>query len=462
MVAISKALVPGLYLATNYKDVAAPELAARDQYNIVKYLGGAGPYVQFEGFGIDTDVPEQCTVELVQLLMRHGERFPGLPAGKQHEALVEKLQKYNKTFTGPLAFLNEYTYYVKNEDYYELETAPWNTDSPYTGYDTAVKAGSEFRAKYTHLYKENSTLPVFAAASKRVYDTGNFFAQGFLGPAYLDDIVDHVVISEEDFPGLNTLVPRWACKAYNASSNAEAVGKFTKKVNEKIAKRLLKGNEGVNLTALDVPNLFQICAYELSATGYSPFCDIFTQNEFVENSYGYDLLYYYSSGPGGNLTKTVGAVQLNASMALLKEENPKNKVWLTFTHDTDIEIFHSALGLFDISKPMPLDGTHFRETYHHIDAIPMGSRTITEKLKCQNETYVRFIVNDAVVPVPNCLDGPGFSCKLKDFEAYVDDRLDGIDIVKDCKVPKDVPHELTFYWDYQSGQYNATAERIVR
>lgn len=462
MVAIQKALVPGLYLASNYRDVATPELAARDQYNIVKYLGGAGPYIQFEGFGIDTNVPEQCTVELVQLYMRHGERFPGLSAGQQQHALVKKLQNYNKTITGPLSFLNDYTYYVQNEENYELETTPWNTNSPYTGYDTAVKAGSAFRAKYNHLYNENKTLPVFAAASKRVYDTGNFFVQGFLGPDYLDESVDHVVLSEKDFLGINTLVPRWGCKAFNSSSNDELIAQFPSNYTQDIVKRLTDGNDGLNLTTKNVSNLFQLCAYELSATGYSPFCDIFTQDELVLHSYASDLQYYYTSGPGGNLTRTVGAIQLNASLALLKQTESDNKIWLSFTHDTDIEIFHAALGLFDPLEPLPVNETRFRDMYHHVNVVPMGSRTITEKLKCGDETYVRFIINDAVVPVPKCQDGPGFSCKLSDFENYVAERLSGIDIVKDCKVPDDVPQELTFYWDYQSGQYNATAERIVR
>lgn len=462
MVAISKALIPGLYLATNYRDVAAPELAARDQSNIVKYLGGAGPYIQLEGFGIDTKVPEQCTVELVQLYMRHGERFPSTSSGKKQHALVKKLQAYNKTITGPLAFLNDYTFFVQDEDLYELETTPWNTNSPYTGYDTAVQAGVAFRSKYNHLYNPNKTLPVFSASSQRVYDTSNYFAQGFLGPEFLNKTVQNVVLSEEDSLGLNSLVPRWGCKAFNKTSNDDLVDKFPQNYTEDIAKRLTEGNEGLNLTAKDVPNLFTICAYELSVTGYSPFCDLFTENEWVTQRYASDLLYYYSSGPGGNFTRTVGAVQLNASLALLKQENADNNVWLTFTHDTDIEVFHAALGLFDTIEPMPVTETRFRDTYHHVDVVPMGSRTITEKLKCGDESYVRFIVNDAVVPVPKCQDGPGFSCQLDDFEKYVDDRLQGIDIVKDCKVADDVPHELTFYWNYQSGQYNASAGGIER
>lgn len=463
MVSISKLLYSGLVFApqNQFSDVASPELASKQQFNIVKYLAAAGPYIQGPGFGISTDTPDQCTVELVQLYMRHGERFPGLSVGQSHKAVVDKLQSYKGTFKGDLAFLNEYEYYVPNEDLYEYENTPINSPGPYTGYDNAVKAGSGFRAKYNDLFDADEKLPLFIAASARVQQTAEFFAEGFLGSAFSNDTINRVVVNEDKSFGLNSLVPRWGCPAYNGSAHAADVAKFPNTYLNNIVDRFTTANPGLNVTASDVNQLFAICAYEMDCKGYSPFCGIFTQDEYVTYGYANDLNFYYSSGPGGDHSVHAGSVQLNATLALLKDDSSKNKIWLTFTHDTDIELFSSALGLFDTVEPLPFDRVRLTDTYHHVDITPMGGRFVTEKLACGNETYVRFIVNDAVVPVKNCADGPGFSCSLDNFEKYVNSRIGDIDIVKDCKVPEGVPTELTFYWDYTEVNYNATAQRIV-
>lgn len=464
MVSISKILSSGLIFASQdqFRDVNDASLLAKEQYNIVKYLAAAGPYIQNPGNGISTEIPEQCSVEQVQYYSRHGERFPGISAGKKHQKLVDRLQNYSKSINGPLSFLNEYTYYA-NDDLYEYETTPSNSPGPYTGYETLAKAGSSFRARYNDLYEKqkDDKLPIFIAASKRVYDSAIFFTQGFLGEEFSDDKYEKVVVSEEKSQGVNSLTPRWACPEFNSSSNKEYVSQFPSTYLDDIVDRVTKDNDGLEVSTDDVKNFFELCAYELNSKGYSPFCDLFTQNEFVNYAYANDLNFYYSSGPGGNYTKEIGSVQLNASLALLKDDDSNNKIWLTFSHDTDIEIFHAALGLFDPINPLPNDRVEFRDTYRHTDIVPMGGRTITEKLKCGDDTFVRFVINDAVVTVPGCSNGPGFSCKLQDFENYIEKKIGSIDFHQNCKVPDDIPQFLTFYWDYSSGQYNAEAPRTT-
>lgn len=461
MVSISKIVSSSLIFASNgqFRDVGGSDLAAKAQYNIVKYLYGNGPYMQHPGYGISGDIPDECKLEQVQVIMRHGERFPGLEVGKKHKTLVDKLQSYNQTLVGPLSFLNDYEYYVKSEDLYELETTPSNSPGPFTGYETCEKAGAAFRAKYNELYNDKEILPVFIAASKRVYDLANFFVNGFLGDNYNEDKVKRVVISEEKSSGFNSLTPRWACPLYY-DSNA-TVPKFPDTYQESIVDRLSKDNDGLNFTKSDVPLLFELCAYELNSRGYSQFCDLFTQNDYVINNYAKGVNYYYTSGPGGDASKLVGSVQMNATLALLKEENPKNKIILSFTHDTDIELFYSSLGIFDTPKKLSAEKVDIRNNYVHSHVLPMGGRMIIEKYKCGDKTYVRFIVNDAVIPIEGCSDGPGFSCELGDFEEFIKKRQEDFSLIKDCKTPDDIPQELTFYWDYEEKNYNATADRIT-
>lgn len=457
MVAISKLVNNGLLLAGQniFADVATPQQAATAQYNIINFLGGAAPYVQHPGFGISPDVPSQCTLEQVHLLSRHGERYPSTGTGKALEAIMTKFKNYNETFVGELAFLNDYTFFISDNALLEKETTPFNSQGPYAGTTDAMRHGMSFRNKYKSLFNATEeSLKVFTSNSGRVHKTAQYFARGFMGEQYSDKSVEYYVISEDADMGANSLTPRTGCEAYDEDMNDATVAKFNSTYLKTSRERILKGNENLNLTSADVNNFFSWCAYELNVRGASPFCDLFTNEEFIQYSYAYDLGQYYSHGSGHNLTATIAAPYLNATLKFLLEDEPEFKVLLGFSHDTDLEIFHAALGLVEPSADLPTDHIAFPNPYVHSQIVPQGARLYTEKYSCDGSSYVRYIVNDAVYPIQSCQSGPGFSCEISEFESYINKRLEGKDYQTQCNVT-DVPTEVTFLWDYATSNYTA-------
>lgn len=64
-----------------------------------------------------------------------------------------------------------------------------------------------------------------------------------------------------------------------------------------IAHRLNKAAVGVELLSEDIPPLMSLCAFEtVSEEKVSPFCDLFTLEEFEDFEYYQDLLKYYGTG----------------------------------------------------------------------------------------------------------------------------------------------------------------------
>lgn len=64
-----------------------------------------------------------------------------------------------------------------------------------------------------------------------------------------------------------------------------------------ITKRLLKGAPGVNLTNVDVFNLLAMCPFEsVAKEALSPFCSMFTEDDFRAFEYTGDLEKYYRTG----------------------------------------------------------------------------------------------------------------------------------------------------------------------
>ncbi|CAI4475164.1 ADI_G0018070.mRNA.1.CDS.1 [Saccharomyces cerevisiae] len=144
---------------------------------------------------------------------------------------------------------------------------------------------------------------------------------------------------------------------------------------------------------------------------------------------------------------------------LLKESEVQDqKVWLSFTHDTDILNYLTTIGIIDDQNNLTAEHVPFIEnTFHRSWYVPQGARVYTEKFQCSNDTYVRYVINDAVVPIETCSTGPGFSCEINDFYGYAEKRVAGTDFLKVCNVSSvSNSTELTFFWDWNTKHYNDT------
>ncbi|EMG48887.1 hypothetical protein G210_0471, partial [Candida maltosa Xu316] len=228
----------------------------------------------------------------------------------------------------------------------------------------------------------------FSSNSGRCYETSRYFARGFLGDDFEEDkTVKFNIISEGEESGINSLTARHGCPNYNTSAFEDIPKQYNTSYLKTISKRLVNENPGLNLTGSDVEALFDWCAFEINVRGSSPFCNIFTNEELVRFSYSNDLSKFYKNGPGHNFTRIVGGILLNASLTLLKDEDNSNKIWLSFAHDTDLEIYHSALGLVTPSENLPTDYIPFPNPYVHSSILPQGARIYTEKLRCGNDSY---------------------------------------------------------------------------
>ncbi|KAI5955092.1 hypothetical protein KGF54_001653 [Candida jiufengensis] len=455
MVSFSKTLNSNLLLVAQsiFQDLATPQQASNDQYNIINFLGGSGPYKHGSRYGISTDIPQGCVVEQVQMISRHGERFPSKGDGAYFDTVMEVFNSYKKNnqFKGDLYFLNDYKYFVTDKASYEKETSPTNSEGTYAGTSNALRHGAYFRQRYGSLYSNDTTFTIFTTNSGRCYQTANYFARGFLGDEYSEDNVEYVVVDEDKKMGGNSITPRYACQSLDNVNNDHISNQFDKSYLQGILDRWLVDNPGLNLTTNQVSSLFLWIAFELNVKGSSPFAPLFTNEEYIKNGYRNDLVNYYSIGQGNNLSIVVGSPMVKASLKLLQDQD--QKIIIMFTHDTDMEFYLSSMGLINPPQDLPTDHIPFPNPYNAAELFPQGGRTYLEKLKCGSNEYVRFIMNDAVVPLPGCQNGVGFSCEFQNFTNLINKRLNGVDYKTQCNVTG--PSDLTFFWDYKENKYDA-------
>ena len=462
------ALTEGVAISTPYETDDYSKVGT--QSSIFQFLDGSAPYFTFpQNYSIPKEIPEGCKIKQVQVFARHGERFPTKHAGKTLLKLWSKLSNYSAQFNGSLEFLNNNYKFFFTADEEELlvdESRSSNLWNPYMGTADARKHAGEFLEQYSELLEKDANITAFCTNSNRVHETAENFIEA-LGDNYNFNLE---IISEDGSQGANSLTPAYACAAWNESEGIDTIDKFDTTYLSEIAERVTSVNKGLNFTKDDAFTMFNWCAFELNVKGYSDACNMFTEEELIKYSYYSDLEYYYSDFVGCSVCKAIGSVPFNASLKLLTadESTLDQKVWISFTHDTDIVNYLSAVGLFD--NGIPLTGEHMpfmNHAFHKSWIAPCGARLYTQKFECPTELsngtytnttedYVRYVLNDVVIPIENCSTGPGFSCELQDFVQYAEGRMQGINFAEQCDISQySNITDLTFYWDYKTKNYTS-------
>lgn len=125
----------------------------------------------------------------------------------------------------------------------------------------------------------------------------------------------------------NTLTPGDTCLKYledpekGHDSGMVMRNRFQVVYTPAIANRLVSEQDNLALGSLSSEEIFsmqEMCGYETIARGSSPWCDVFTREEWESFEYARDIIHYYRAGPGNPYAGAMGWLWLNATTALLQ------------------------------------------------------------------------------------------------------------------------------------------------
>lgn len=312
------------------------------------------------------------------------------------------------------------------------------------------------RCSYPDLYREGEEFFVWANNYTRVLQTAQMFVRGYLGTN--SSVVGRVVsVTGRGVPDQlgNTLAPSDMCPTFKDDSAAQTnvwrslwLPSFIQRLSSYIDGDLTLDDGHWN----DFP---YICGFESQITGYmSPFCDTFTQEELDQYEYQQDLRYYYGVGPGADVSSKMMVPFLRALMERFVEgpdaegTRPDGssftlpKLLMSFLNDGQLNQLAAATGAFDEQEPLPLDHIPEDRLWRSSRISPMRGTVAFERLNCRvpkpcrsrvdgsdsvrqhNQTFVRVRINEAVYPVPSCMDGPGKSCPVDKYVEYLSNKLE--------------------------------------
>jgi 3-phytase len=405
--------------------------------------GQYSPYFSLsEESAISDDVPGDCQVTFVQVLSRHGARFPSAPKSKKYGALIDSIQANATAYKGKTAFLRSYEYKLGSEDLTAF------------GERQMVDSGLKFYRRYEQLTR-NGVPFIRSSDSDRVVQSGEYFIKGFQHAKSHDKDANHrqpspgvsVIISEAAGSN-NTLNHADTCTNFeNSSLGDDVINNYTAIFWPSIRTRLEADLPGVALADGDVTNLMDMCPFDTvsqssNPTTVSPFCDLFTETEWTQYNYLQSLNKYYGYGAGNPLGPTQGVGYVNELIARLMhtpihDDTTTNHtldapgaatfplnytMYADFTHDNGMIPIFFALGLYNSTATLPrthLQAPDKADGYSAAWTVPFAARAYIEMMQCRSdpnpEPFVRILVNDRVVPLHGCsVDSLGRCCR-RDF-----------------------------------------------
>ncbi|KAF9226940.1 phosphoglycerate mutase-like protein [Gyrodon lividus] len=368
--------------------------------------------------------PENCEITQVNLLQRHGARFPTASSSRKMKIPLQKLMDATSYSDKAYEFLSNFEW-----DLGEAALIP-------LGAKEAFDSGSEHYVRYNHLIASDQLPFVRASGGERVIYSAANWTRGFSsasGQVYSPNI--SVIISEAE--GANNTLEDSMCP--NAHSIKEQGYAWRDRFTPVIVDRIKKAVPGADLDNGDVVELMPLCAFETLFHGTaSPFCGLFTAEEWQAREYYDDILKYYKTGHGNPLGPVQGVGYVNELLARLSGKPVEDRTqtnrtldsspvtfpldrnfYADFSHDNEMVAIYSAIGLFrqdEPPSPRRLDPTR---PWRISKMTPFSGRMITEKLRCNDNgehgEYVRILVNDAVQPLAFCGASEEGLCEMSAF-----------------------------------------------
>ncbi|KAF2762490.1 multiple inositol polyphosphate phosphatase [Pseudovirgaria hyperparasitica] len=431
-------------------------------WNILYHLGGNGPWVEkidgvVEG-GIM--VPKGCVVDQVHMMSRHAERYPTTKAGVRIMKPLKRIQQQADVKpAGDLAFVSDWDFISSDpQTHFEQLTST----GPFAGKLGAFTTGIKLRTRYAHLLPKrlapNGKTNFWASDSARVIETARHFGAGFFGLNWEDTSTLHV-IPETAERGGDTLTPGDTCKRYlhdmqkGHDQGYSKIVEFRDTYIGAAKERLLKDNPEFKFTNEEVFAMQELCAFEITTRGSSLWCDVFSREDWLNFEYARDVIHYYRAGPGTPYAATMGGLYLNATAKLLEQGPEAGPFFFSFVHDGDMTPLLSALDIFHDDEDLPTTHRVDSRAWRTSQITPMGGRIIFERMTCdvglkEKVPHVRINMNDGIVALPGCQNGPGHSCPLDDFLSWTRKRMVEIgDFNEVCGLrayEPDAPDMITF------------------
>ncbi|KAF1943547.1 3-phytase A precursor [Clathrospora elynae] len=449
--------------------------------NIFQSLANISPYFPNpRGFGVNEySIPPGSNVTWLNMVHRHGSRYPEVSGDAAERTLGKKLTDAAGKFTGhgPLAFLNDWKFVLGAEI-----LVP-------NGKQELFTSGTLHYYQYGHLYPNNgSKIVVRSTTQRRMTESSEYFLAGFFGLGWAQNATLELAIEAPGFN--NTLAGYKQCNHTSWHIAREAFMEWVGVYLHDAHQRFRANTTGdLDWTLSDTYNAQALCSYETIALGFSPWCGLFTYEEWEGYEYALDIAFQAGTGFASPVGRAIGVGYVEEVLARMQHHvitDPSAQINVTldnntatfpvdqalnldFSHDAGILSILVAFGLTQFNDVLPT--THIKKDREFILShlqpfagrldievikapAPVNPRRTDEQIYLDGEpsSYVHFILNQRTIPLgrshKECGDRDDGWCEMKTFLKVQEKQLELADYDYACFGEYDDPK----YGDVEDGR----------
>ncbi|XP_018045713.1 PREDICTED: multiple inositol polyphosphate phosphatase 1-like [Atta colombica] len=349
-------MIADIFLASDYSK-------HNDSYRCK--LGSKTPYRCVANYDESILEYPDCVEKKIWLIFRHGTRYPGkkyIP--RMIEDLPELQHVILKNYKNGATNLSadEAALFKK----WKLSFTQGNMMKlAVEGENEMIDLGERYQARFPSLMPEtfnNQTYKFRFTATQRTEESARHFAVGLFGWHNSKNVWYPLPVYRDRVIRFYKACPRWR---QEVDKNLGAKLEKMKFLDSKIVRNMLdniKKRIGLNIDYETVNLMYTTCAFEtaLNRSIISPWCKIFSSNDFKIFEYVEDLEFYWIDGYGYPLT-------YKQACAVLKDmfdffgSNEATVTTAYFTHSGTILKLIALLGLAKDSHPLTHDSFVLRK-----------------------------------------------------------------------------------------------------
>ncbi|KAK8853162.1 hypothetical protein IAR55_003863 [Kwoniella newhampshirensis] len=444
----------------------------QQQINPLKHLSAISPF--FIPNQDPTPLPKGCHLTRVSLLIRHSSILGNDDEYEQTMGpFIEKIAAMDKDKIpedGEWAFLREWKSPIVEENLENLSQRG-KKDAKFLGkyirkqYDELFPSKNEGDLKKNKKKTGASKPPykVWTASSARDIETAKAYIIGSF-PSHQSgddgegdgDVVQLVKVPNKARDWDRSLTPHKACDAFEKLSSLEPANQwlsvYAPRIRERLGGRMPKVVKELN--DQDILAMQMLCGYETIAQGDSPFCRLFTDEEWLDVEYYFDVRFHHMMGYGSHLAPYLGMPWTKTAKHLLAGKDTDNDgghpkafkglpgpklppnathtqlLHPSFTHRESpafvavfLNLFNSTSHAHPASETPALDHRVPDRAWRTSHVVSFLGHIALERFHHKhNGDYVRAVVNGKHEIMSGCEDGLDGSCKWKTFHDWIDER----------------------------------------
>ncbi|XP_072743794.1 multiple inositol polyphosphate phosphatase 1 isoform X2 [Anoplolepis gracilipes] len=322
-------------------------------------LGSKTPYRCVANYDDSALEFEDCVEKKIWLILRHGTRYPGkkyiprmineLPEW-QHIILQNYKQNTTSLSANDAALFKKWKMSLAERDMMKLTLE---------GENEMIDLGERYQARFPSLMPEtfnNQTYKFRYTSTQRTEESAKHFAVGLFGWHNSKNIWFPAPIYRDPVIRFYKACPRWR---QEVDKNSNARLEKTKFLDSKIVKDMLNNIEkriGHNIDYESVHLMHTMCAFETAwnQSIVSPWCKIFSLNDFRIFEYAEDLEFYWIDGYGYPLTYEQACPALKDMFDFFRSKE-KTTTTAYFTHSGTILKLLALLGVAKDKHPLMHD-----------------------------------------------------------------------------------------------------------